>query len=91
MGILLTKKQLAARWQCSLSKIDKMIRGGELHPVYIGTLVRFRFEDIEEIEKKRVVKFVGTTHSPGRVRACTDEIAPIENTRTYVSGKNGTK
>ena len=87
--ILLDKKDLAARWKCSVSKIDKMIRAGELPFVKIGSLVRFLLEDIEDIERNGVVKFVGTTHSPGCVAACTDDIAPTENTGTYTSGKNG--
>jgi excisionase family DNA binding protein len=90
-SILLTKQDLAARWNCSISKIDKMIKAGELVPTYIGRLVRFRLDYIEEFEKNHVGKFVGTTHSPGRVPACIDEGAPIENTRTYVSGNNGTR
>jgi DNA binding domain, excisionase family len=44
---LLTKKEVAAMLKCSVSKIEKMMKAGEIGYKKIGSLVRFRPSDLE--------------------------------------------
>jgi hypothetical protein len=74
-----------------VSKIEKDMKVGKIEYLKFGPLVRFTEEQVEKYIENHVVKFVGTIHSPGRLPAHTDEIAPTENTSTYVSRRNGTK
>jgi excisionase family DNA binding protein len=42
--------QLAERWGCSDGHLYGMIRRGELHAFNLGTLLRVRVEEVEQIE-----------------------------------------
>ena len=57
MNDLITKKQLAERWQCSPHTIDRMRRKNIITAINItgqsGGLVRFALDDILEYEKRR--------------------------------------
>jgi excisionase family DNA binding protein len=85
MTRLLTKKQAAELLNCSLSKIEKMMRHGELPFLKIGALVRFREEDIEST----VVKNVGGTGSFLPLSGLSGKSGPLVETTTYVPGRNG--
>lgn len=47
---LLTKKQLAERWNISISTLDRRIREGVIKPVKGMTSIRFNIEDILQAE-----------------------------------------
>lgn len=52
---LMTGMQLAARWQCSVKKLnaDRLNTGGCPY-VKIGRLVRYRVEDVETFEAQQL-------------------------------------
>jgi predicted DNA-binding transcriptional regulator AlpA len=47
---LITRPQLAARWQCSEMTVYRREREGLLKPIRTGRIVRFSIADIERIE-----------------------------------------
>ena len=50
---MLTRKELAERWRCSVETIKRRERAGILHPVILGArMPRYRRTDIEAIEKE---------------------------------------
>ena len=50
---MLTKKDLARRWDCSIKSVERLVASRVLLPTRIGRrLVRFRREDILAAEKK---------------------------------------
>lgn len=51
----LTPQQLAERWQCSLMKLRRMRRAGQLPVLYIGRSARYRLADVERIEAEACV------------------------------------
>lgn len=52
---LMTGTQLAARWQCSVKKLNAdRLSGGGCPYVKIGRLVRYRIEDVEEYEARKL-------------------------------------
>ena len=55
---LIDRKQLASRWCCSIPTIQRREKDGTLNPIYIpgGRLVRYRLEDIEQIEQESIRK-----------------------------------
>jgi chromosome partitioning protein len=64
----LTERQLAARWNVVPRTIQRMVRDGELQPLFIRRTPRFALVDIETYEARRLsVALVPTTapsHSP---------------------------
>jgi excisionase family DNA binding protein len=82
MTRLLTKKQVAEWLQCSVSKVEKMMRAGQLVPQKIGGLVRFREDDIEKL----VVKIGGTPAPEGAFQPHIGPSALTENKGTYGNG-----
>lgn len=49
---MLTRRELADRWRCSIETIKRRERAGILHPVLLGArMPRYRLMDVEEIEK----------------------------------------
>jgi len=50
--ILLTRRDLAVRWQCSVETVKRRESSGILHPVRLGRTVRYREADIERIERE---------------------------------------
>ena len=52
---LLTKEDVADRWQCRPRQVREMWARRELPAVKVGRLVRFRLEDIEAYEAARSV------------------------------------
>lgn len=47
-----TPKQLSHRWHCSLMKLRRMRRRGELPVSYIGRSARYAVADVQQIEKE---------------------------------------
>tara|TARA_R110002096_G_scaffold24760_41_gene78144 strand:+ start:4688 stop:4870 length:183 start_codon:yes stop_codon:yes gene_type:complete len=51
--LYITRKQLAARWSCSIETIKRKERSGLLNPIKFGQrFVRYRLSDIEQIEQE---------------------------------------
>jgi hypothetical protein len=48
--VLLTRRQLANRWQVSEMTLFRRERNGIIRPIRHGRIVRFRLDDIEQIE-----------------------------------------
>jgi len=50
---MLTRKELAERWRCSIETIKRRERAGILRPVLLGArMPRYRRLDVEDIEMK---------------------------------------
>lgn len=49
---LLTRKDLAKRWGVCIGTLKRYEKAGKSPYLRIGRLVRYRIEDIEEIERK---------------------------------------
>ena len=47
---MLSRRQLADRWSCSIETLRRRERDGTLNTRRIGSLVRYRLRDIEAIE-----------------------------------------
>lgn len=73
---LYDKREVARTLHCSVSKVEKMMRAGEITYKKIGTLVRFRPSDLAPF-------FEGTPASPGPIPARTAKSQPVENTGQY--------
>ena len=52
---LFTRRNVAARWQCSIETLKRAERAGKLPFLKIGRGVRYRREVIEQIEKESEV------------------------------------
>ena len=51
---MLTRRELAERWRCSIETIKRRERAGILHMVLLGArMPRYRRSDIEGIEKPK--------------------------------------
>jgi len=48
---MLSRRQLAERWTCSIETLRRRERDGTLNTRRIGSLVRYRLRDIEAIEE----------------------------------------
>lgn len=77
MSRLYSKKELAAALGCSVSKIEKMMKAGEIPYRKIGTLVRFT--------ESTVGNLTGATPSLPTVSIRNTETEVIENTMVYGS------
>ena len=48
---LIDRKELAARWGCSILTVKRREKDGILKPIHLSTrLVRYRLADVEELE-----------------------------------------
>jgi len=47
---LLSRRDLAFRWNCSIETLKRREKAGILNPTILGRLVRYKLEDIEAIE-----------------------------------------
>jgi hypothetical protein len=50
--VLLTRHQLANRWQVSIETLKRREKSGILPPLKLGSIVRYRLMDIEQIESQ---------------------------------------
>ena len=57
-SVLIDRETLKARWGVSIPTIQRREKDGTLNPIYIpgGRLVRYRLEDIEQIEQESIRK-----------------------------------
>lgn len=54
--VLIDRKHLANRWECSIPTLKRREADGMLKPVYLSTrLVRYRLSDIEAIENQLAI------------------------------------
>ncbi len=54
VDVLLSRSNLAHRWRCSISTIKRMEQHGTIRPIRISArTIRFKLQDIEEIEQTR--------------------------------------
>lgn len=51
-AVVLTRKQLAARWQCSERSIDNWVADGRIGVLRLGRNVRFHIEEVERCERE---------------------------------------
>lgn len=65
MSELFTKREVAQMLKCSISKIEKMMKAGEISFLKIGGMVRFRQSDLQPF-------FEGATAFPVRVTIRTE-------------------
>jgi len=49
--VLLDKRDLAARWGCSIKSVERRVADGTLRPIHLGRLVRFTREEVLRAEK----------------------------------------
>lgn len=73
MKQLLSKKELAQRWDCSLSTIDRRIRENAIKPA-LKSPIRFNIEDILKAEGTEVGKL-----SPYERKRLEREIETLEH------------
>lgn len=76
---------LAKAWQCSRQHIYNLIRDGELEPVRIGKLTRFRPQDIAEYEARQKQ---GTEHCQDLEQSDLPSPSPGEASGSMSSGGN---
>jgi len=55
---LLTRRQLADRWQLSTETLKRRERCGVLSPLKLGRGVRYRLADVERIEADAEVRLI---------------------------------
>lgn len=48
--VLLSRRELAARWQCHVDTIKRREVEGKVHPVIVGHKRLYRLSDIQRIE-----------------------------------------
>src|SRR5215471_6270191 len=49
---LITRKSLAARWQCSVETIKRRTAAGQLHPIRFGPrMLRYALEEVRRVER----------------------------------------
>lgn len=70
---LYDKKDVAQMFKCSVSKIEKMMRAGEITYINVGSLVRFRPSDLMPF-------FEVSPLSPTALYSQIDQKQVIENT-----------
>lgn len=51
---VLTRRQLATRWQCSERSIDNWTREGLIECTRLGRNVRFRLDEVERCERSGI-------------------------------------
>ena len=60
MNQYLTRKELAERWNCSLTTIRRMEKRGDIKALRLsGRIVRFDIESIQEAEKNALCELAG--------------------------------
>ena len=59
VGRFVSPKELAARWRCSRSSVDRIARAARLSRVCLGSgrngMVRYLREEVEQLESSRLV------------------------------------
>jgi hypothetical protein len=76
---LITRRQVAFRWQCSIGTIKRRERDGSLPSYRIGNRARYALEDVERFEQQACTS---TTTRPTTVSPYTPEMGV--NQHTYV-------
>ena len=50
---LITRKGVAARWQCSIETVKRRTANGQLHPIRFGPrLLRYSLKEIRRVERE---------------------------------------